>query len=312
MFNFEYDQEIYDEVKNAKRYYLAWRNQEKTWRYRNCAVKIIGMDNNRARIIVRRKKSGYSKFMNSDFEVNLMMGFVAVNVERKEDESHRNILFFEIEQSNDKFHRDLKNVKIWSEYEHETEDLYNAILQQKNNPQDTNIIEAYYLERNNSMVPVIYQPRVDAWENFLREIHVHREESDGVYHITLVFQDEVLRKHGILDEIYRYIRLIKYNRTVDIESFTYKDNKFFFEDIYSGDGNLFEDTVHNQREIDSKYYFQDNNHPVIFVNTSNHALAPHDNNHDLWKWEYVPWSNKIPIKLGNKTRDEADKEYQAK
>lgn len=312
MFHFEYDQEIYDEVKNAKRYYLAWRNQEKTWRYRNCTVKVIGMENNRARIIVRRKKSGYSEFMNSDFEVNLMMGFVAVNVERKEDANHRNILLFEIEQSNDKFHRDLKNVKIWSEYEHETEDLYNAILQQKNNLQDTNIIEAEYLERNNSMVPVIYQPRVDAWENFLREIHVYREESDDVYHVTLVFQDEVLRKHGILDGIYRYIRLIKYKRTVDIESFTFKDNKFFFEDIYSGDSNLFEDTVHNQREIDSKYYFQDKNHPVIFVNTSNHALAPHDNNHDLWKWEYVPWSNKIPIKLGNKKRDEADKEYQAK
>ena len=44
MFHFEYDQEIYDEVKNAKRYYLAWRNQEKTWRYRDCAVKVIGMD----------------------------------------------------------------------------------------------------------------------------------------------------------------------------------------------------------------------------------------------------------------------------
>ena len=29
MFHFEYDQEIYDEVKNSKRYYLAWRNQEK-------------------------------------------------------------------------------------------------------------------------------------------------------------------------------------------------------------------------------------------------------------------------------------------
>ena len=99
---------------------------------------------------------------------------------------------------------------------------------------------------------------------------------------------------------------------MDIETFSFKDNQFFFEDIYSGQSNLFEDTIHEQGEIPAKYYFQDNNHPVIFVNTSNHALAPHDNNHDLWKWEYVPWSNKIPIKLGNKTRDEVDKEYQAK
>ena len=92
------------------------------------------MSNNRARIIVRRKKSGYSKFMKSDYEVNLMMGLVVLGVEKKEEENgYKNVLVFEIEQSSDKYHRDLKNIRIWSDYEHETEDLYNAILQQKNN-----------------------------------------------------------------------------------------------------------------------------------------------------------------------------------
>ena len=131
MFHFSYVQEIYDEVKNAKRYYLSWRNQEKIWHYNECSVKVIGMSKDRVRVIVRRKKSGYSKFMNSDFEVNLMMGFVALNVQKKETDGHKNVLVFEIEQSNDKAHRDLKNVQIWSDYEHETEDLYNTILQQK-------------------------------------------------------------------------------------------------------------------------------------------------------------------------------------
>ena len=313
MFHFSYDQEIYDEVKNSKRYYLSWRNQEKTWHYSNCSVKVIGMSNDRARVIIRRKKSGYSKFMKSDYEVNLMMGFVVLGVEKKEEENgYKNVLVFEIEQSNDKFHRDLKNIRIWLDYEHETEDLHNAILQQKNNEVKSNIIEADYLERNNSTVPVIYQPKVDAWENFLREINVHENEEDNSFEITLVFQDEVLRRHGILDGIYRYIRLLRYKRTVDIETFSFKDDQFFFEDIYSGDSNLFEDSIHNQQEISAKYYFQDENHPVIFVNTSNHALAPHDNNHDLWKWEYVPWSNNIPIKLGNKSRAEVEEEYQAK
>ena len=145
----------------------------------------------------------------------------------------------------------------------------------------------------------------------MREINVHKVEGES-FQITLVFQDEVLRKHGILDGIYRYIRLLRYKRTVDIETFSFKNGQFTFEDIYSGDSNLFEDSIHNQQEISAKYYFQDNNHPVIFVNTSNHALAPHDNNHDLWKWEYVPWNNNIPIKLGNKTREETEQEYQAK
>ena len=308
MFHFSYKQEIYDEVKESKRYYLAWRNKEKVWNYKDCKVTTIGMDNNRARVVVRRKNKGYSKFMQSDFEVNLMMGFIALNV-RKEEQGNKIVLVFDIEQSKDKFHRDLKGVKIWSDYDHETEDLFNTILQKRNNESHNKIIESDFLERNNSLVPVVYQPRIDAWENFLREIHIH-EENEGMFQITLVFQDEVLRKHGILDGIYRYIRLLKYRRIVDIETFYFKDNQFFFEDIYSGQSNLFEDTVHNQKEISAKYYFQDKNHPVIFVNTSNHALAPHDNNHDLWKWEYVPWSKNIPIKLGTKTRVEIEDYYQ--
>ena len=309
MFHFSYRQEIYDEVKEAKRYYLSWRNEEKNWDYHECFVTVIGMNANRARIVVRRKTSGHSKFMQSDYEVNLMMGFVMTNV-RKEEVNHRHVLVFDVEQSDDKHHRDLKDVRIWSDYEHETEDLYNEILQKRNNESDSGIIESDYTERHNSLVPVIYQPRVDAWENFLREIHVHEEENS--FQITLVFQDEMLRKHGIFDDIYRYIRLIKYKRTVDIETFSFSDNDFYFEDIYSGDSNLFEDSIHNERKIPSKYYFQDKNHPVIFVNTSNHALAPHDNNHDLWKWEYVPWSKKIPIKLGTKTREEAEESYKTK
>ncbi|MDH3279312.1 MAG: hypothetical protein OEM17_03995 [Nitrosopumilus sp.] len=310
MFHFSYRQEIYDEVKESKRYYLSWRNKERVWDYKNCSVKVIGMNDNKARIIVRRKKSGYSKFMKSDFEVNLMIGFIASNV-RKEMIGHRDILIFDLEQSNDNHHRELKDVKIWSDYEHETEDLYNTILQERNNGSSTKIIEADYLERSNSMIPVIYQPKIDAWENFLREIHIHKE-NDGSFQITLVFQDEILRMHGILDGIYRYIRLLKYKRTVDIETFSFNDNEFFFDNIYSGKSNLFEDTIHNQKTISVKYHFQDTNHPVIFVNTSNHALAPHDNNHDLWKWEYVPWSEKIPIKLGNKSRQEVESFYQEK
>ena len=224
MFHFSYRQEIYDEVKESKRYYLSWRNKERVWDYKDCSVKIIGMNDNKARVVVRRKKSGYSKFMKSDFEVNLMLGFVILNVQ-KETVDHHNILVFDLEQSNDNHHRELKDVKIWSDYEHETEDLYNTILRERNNDSGTKIIEADYLERNISMIPVIYQPKIDAWENFLREIHVHKE-NDSSYEVTLVFQDEILRMHGILDGIYRYIRLLKYKRIVDIETFFLRTMNF--------------------------------------------------------------------------------------
>ncbi len=250
MFHFSYVQEAYDEVKESRRDYLSWKNKEKAWSYSDCKVKVIGMDDNKARIIVRRKKSGYSKFMESDFEVNLMMGFVASNM-RKHTVGYKDIIIFDLEQTKDKHHRELKDVKIWSDDVHETEDLYNTILQERGNNTNTKIIESDHLERNNSVVPVIYQPKIDAWENFLREIHIHKKD-DGSFEMSLVFQDEVLRKHGILDGIYRYIRLLKYKRTMDIETFSFKDNQFFFGNIYSGKSNLFEDTVHNEMDLPAK------------------------------------------------------------
>ena len=36
-------------------------------------------------------------------------------------------------------------------------------------------------------------------------------------------------------------------------------------------------------------YFADDFHPVVFINTSNHAMAEKDNNDTLWKWEYRPF-----------------------
>ncbi|AFU57726.1 hypothetical protein Ngar_c07840 [Candidatus Nitrososphaera gargensis Ga9.2] len=76
-------------------------------------------------------------------------------------------------------------------------------------------------------------------------------------------------------------------------------NYFVFEGIYSGNHNLEYDTTHldkppaPHREIE--YYFADQYHPIVFINTSNHAMGPHDNNHDLWKWEYVSWIKEAPI-----------------
>jgi hypothetical protein len=69
------------------------------------------MDKNRARVVIRRKKSIYSKFMQSDYEANPMMRFVALNV-RKEEKDYKNVIVFEVEQSNEKSHRDLKMFKF--------------------------------------------------------------------------------------------------------------------------------------------------------------------------------------------------------
>ncbi len=84
------------------------------------------------------------------------------------------------------------------------------------------------------------------------------------------------------------------------------NSRFFrFPGIYSDKNTIFEDDIHGHKSVDYqngvpkisvKYYYQSKNHPIVFVNTSNHTLAKGDNNHDFWKWEYIPWVKEVPIK----------------
>jgi hypothetical protein len=47
-------------------------------------------------------------------------------------------------------------------------------------------------------------------------------------------------------------------------------------------------------------------HPIIFINTANHAIAELDNNQTLWKWEFVAWKPDSPIVYGNKSRKDIE------
>lgn len=88
-------------------------------------------------------------------------------------------------------------------------------------------------------------------------------------------------------------------------------DRFTFAGIYSNEEELNADSIHGDRilpapEHSIKYYFVDRNHPVVFINTSNHAMAEHDTNDRIWKWEYIPWLNDAPIKFGSMTRLEIE------
>ncbi len=290
-------------MEGARRY-LNWKNQDRTWSYKDCKVTIIGMTDNRVRVVLRRRHYGYSEYANSDFSVNLMMGFVATDVKKATD----NELEFTVQQSRDNHHRDLNDVNVKSESSQAINDLLDEIKQKQGNPPETlELIESDHGDEVfDEFVPVIYQPRIDAWKNFLREVHVHKHDS-GNHEITLIFNDESLRRNWFLDFLYRIFRSQRYGRTTDIESFEERSGKFYFKDIYSGNDTLFDDSTHNRAEVAIKHYFMDKNHPVIFVNTSNHSLAPHDNNHDFWKWEYVTWDKDSPVKFGNKTREQLER-----
>ncbi len=37
-------------------------------------------------------------------------------------------------------------------------------------------------------------------------------------------------------------------------------------------------------------------------------MAEHDNNHDIWKWEYIPFLKDSPIEFGNLSRKDLEDE----
>lgn len=176
------------------------------------------------------------------------------------------------------------------------------------------------------IVPAIYQPAVDGLKNYLREVHCAQKDLDGAIsevEVTLVFNNEELRKHRLLDIPYREIRRLMYNRDSDVESFKIRidrnnmqNNRFIFKNIHSiidGKNNdLNEDSIHGDPDgigCAISYYLIDYRHPVVFVNTSNHAMAEHDANQRLWKWEYIPGLMDSPVILASKTRNEIDAEF---
>jgi len=180
-------------------------------------------------------------------------------------------------------------------------------------------------EKIPSIRPMIYQPAVDSLKNFLREIHCSQKNIDddsSEVEVTLIFNNEQLRNHSPLDLPYRLVRQLLYNRFTDVETFKIRINRkdpgknfFIFENSYSSDHGLNEYSIHGDPPSHGEvvhpisYYFVDCNHPIVFINTSNHAMAGHDANHILWKWEYVPGVPDSPLVLGSKCRRDIDAEY---
>ena len=124
MFNFSYTQEKYDEVKEPLRYYLNWTNIKGNFKYKDCVITVIGMGDERKRIIVRRKIYGESKFLGSKYEVHLMLGFITSKVEKKKTMITR--MFFHLNwcKVKDIMHRDLCRMFKFGEIQNKRQTSY--------------------------------------------------------------------------------------------------------------------------------------------------------------------------------------------
>ena len=221
-------------------------------------------------------------------------------------------------------HRDRRDCSIWQWAsqgdirQSEIFYLFRDIEMKLKSSNHINLDDVHDSEANDHVIPVIVQPSTDGWKNFVRQVHSAKLD-DSEDEFTLVFNDEHLRKHGILESFYRFLRPFLYGRLTDLESVRVISegnaaSHFVFPGIYSGKSDIMEDSIHGDREWffrkaprrRVKYHYSNRMHPIVFMNTANHAMAEEDNNTTLWKWEYVPWEADSPIVYGNKSRKQIE------
>lgn len=317
---------------------FSWTPKKEIWDWDSCTIGLARTPRERKlRVVVRSSTNKNSKYMgNKPVELRFMLGFDVSKVFKPKTESYvaRENIPEKKEGPKKRWVFQLDDdywIWEWAEEGHDIRSsniyrLYELISDEISNPSlslSDNIFDAELESKGINVIPTIYQPAVDSLDNFVREVHCAQNpaEADGSYEVevSIIFNNEQLRKHAYANRIYEGFRRLFYGRTIDIETckiLVRKDvsnSKFVFENIYSGNHPLEEDSIHEdpppapERRI--KYYFINHDHPVVFVNTSNHAMAEHDTNHHIWKWEYVPWLNNAPIRFGSKTRKEIEKRF---
>lgn len=348
---FTYNQKRYKVKEKSRRFtwvekycppkkFFEWSDNPETWDWKNCDVSVVGMKDNKVRLVVRRQKILARTSHLAGNKIKLMLGLVITKVERpKFDYYHEppedNVENKTYGPDKGRWYIKLTNLNeeesesnitdcylwYWSENENTVDQkiqkIYDELILKQGKPIPNEKIFDVKTDHSDKIFPVIYQSRVDALENYIRRIYWSKKGNEIEF--SIVFNDEELRRFWFLDCIYRPYRRWKYGRVKDLESFitnveNEKPTEFQFPGIYSDDYTLKDDTIHEDRtwfwakvpKHDIKYYYSNTNHPIVFVNTSNHAMAEHDTNHQFWKWEYAAWEEDSPLLTGEKSKKDVD------
>ncbi len=334
----------YEVRKVGNHKFVELKNAERIFDWDNCTVQIAPSPLKKLRLYIRGYANRYSDYHKKIVKPTYMLSVdidsitpppneeeYQIGVEREDLKSlqHKRYRRYVFGLDNrywiwewNKNYADIKQSKVYSIYSQMIEYLDNLSQKMVQNP---NVISALFQHTDKDLLPTIYQPAIDQLKNFVREIHCFETFGDSnltFIEVSILFNNEQLRRHKILNRFYEKLRLFLYGRVIDIESFriyldtTETDKPYFtFEKIYSANHGIEEDTIHEdsmstvpiRREISN--YFADMFHPVVFINTSNHAMAEKDNNEILWKWEYRPFDEKSPVLFGNKSRKEIDSQF---
>jgi len=350
---FSHKEDYLDAPKDCK---PNWTQNLKTWDFDNCTVSAQRKSNDTINVIIRSINENIkSKITNKNRRVRFFYRFEILDFpkpfEDKYDDppKNRNDSSKQTESKSrwvlnltrtDEEDDDKKNCQIWQWRDDggksAIQDIWDLLDKAKNDAsQENRVIESAIeimpsvpSDNTRKVLPIIYQPAMDTMKNFIRQIHIHNcKEKENEYEVTIVFNNEELRKHVLLNDFYEGLREHLFGRTKDVETFRIilvdkVPENFAFTGIYSDGKDLIEDDVHGDKQWwwhfgrikkrPIKSYYSTKLHPKIFVNTSNHAMAGRDSNPRLWKWEYLTWEEgeKNPIIIGELSREDVEKTLQ--
>jgi hypothetical protein len=316
------------------------------WHWKNCTISFEKISKNTIRFIVRRKKNIYlpentklrwdqkyeSNSSLSSYTLNYIIHFDVQIISLPNminDEEIAEQLNDEPEygQKKDSWVINLDShhkIWQWKNNDYNTKNVMITILDSINKMQNDEYLSLTKVKQRiedykiTKILPVVYHPTRDLREgrNYIQEIHLHKSKTNNnKIMITIVYNDEQLRENKWLDLLYRGVRKLRHGRTFDVETFNIildeneKPTNFDFPNIYSGLNNKLEkDSIHyNACNLAIRYYFNQNQFlPILFINTSNHAMAELDNNCNKWKIEYRLWEEECPIYIGTNSRCEIE------
>ena len=335
---FSHREDRYDTELKGDYHVFHWTDNAEIWDWDNCTVSALKLLNNKIRVVVRSLHTVHSEYRKADVKIRYMLGFDVNNIQEPKTEDYH-------EPPNDNMKNKVYGrpkprwvVQLDDDYwiwqwtqagtKIESSNLYQVYLMIKNvlnTPvSDTNNIFKVEIQDDSRYIPVIYQPAIDSWKNFVREVHCH-QMNDDEFEVTIIFNNEQLREHALLNSIYEWFRSLVYGRTIDVETFRIilkegVPEHFKFAGIYSGENDIQQDDIHGDKPDGSgnvptykiKYYFVNKRHTIVFINTANHAMGEHDTNHRLWKWEYVTWEKDSAVAYGEKSRNQIDRSFKPK
>ena len=328
----------YDAELKGNQRVFSWSNDTDIWDWDNCTVSAVNRPDNKIRIVIQSTNTIQSKYRKSIVELKYMLGFDVTNVHEPKTEDYHEPRKHNVKNEKYGPRRPRwvlqldEDYWIWEWVEQgrriESSTVYQIyeMIKKKLDTPDFSKSSIFNIATHDDrrIIPVIYQPAIDSWKNFVREVYCHKCGSNE-FEVTILFNNEELREHAILNKIYEWFRSLVYRRIIDVETFRIileqeVAESFKFEGIYSGENDMQQDDVHGDkpglngnvpiRKI--KYYFANTRHPIVFINTSNHAMAEHDTNHKLWKWEYIAWKKNSPIVYGEKSRQQIDRSFRPK